>query len=226
VTTFCLIHGAWHDGSCWDELVPRLQERGHQAVAPDLPYDDPAASWEDRVRPALAALDGVDTNLVVVGHSLGSGYAPLVAAARPGSLLVHLCPRLGPFEPPPGAPSPFQENAVFPPSRPDGLSLWEPEAAVAAMYRRLPLATARALATRLHPLAPPAGDFPLAGHPNVPTTLIYAADDEFFAPAFERFMARELLGIEPIEISGGHFPMIEDPAALAEVLDCVSQSER
>ena len=32
-------------------------------------------------------------------------------------------------------------------------------------------------------------------------------------------MARQLLGIEPVEIPGGHFPMLEDPAALAELLD-------
>jgi hypothetical protein len=32
-------------------------------------------------------------------------------------------------------------------------------------------------------------------------------------------MARELLGIEPIEISGGHFPMVENPKALATLLD-------
>ena len=32
-------------------------------------------------------------------------------------------------------------------------------------------------------------------------------------------MARELLGVEPIEIPGGHFPMLEDPEALAELLD-------
>jgi hypothetical protein len=32
-------------------------------------------------------------------------------------------------------------------------------------------------------------------------------------------MATELLGIEPIEIAGGHFPMAEDPDALAELLD-------
>ena len=115
---------------------------------------------------------------------------------------------------------------MFPPSRADGLSVWDPEAAVAAMYRRLPLETGRALAERLHPLAPPAGDFPLPGHPDVPTALVYAVEDEFFAPAFERFMARELLGIEPIEIPGGHFPMVEDPEALAELLDRLSQSER
>jgi hypothetical protein len=32
-------------------------------------------------------------------------------------------------------------------------------------------------------------------------------------------MARELLGVEPIEIPGGHFPMVEDPERLADLLD-------
>ena len=52
--------------------------------------------------------------------------------------------------------------------------------------------------------------------------LIYAAEDEFFQPEFERFMAQDVFGIEPIEIPGGHFPMAEDPAALAELLDRVA----
>jgi hypothetical protein len=38
--------------------------------------------------------------------------------------------------------------------------------------------------------------------------LIYARE-EFFTPDWERFAAQTLLGIEPIEIPGGHFPMIE-----------------
>jgi pimeloyl-ACP methyl ester carboxylesterase len=53
----------------------------------------------------------------------------------------------------------------------------------------------------------------------VPTVFVYASDDEIFEPEWERFMARELLGVEPIEIPGGHFPMVEDPAALADLLD-------
>ena len=32
-------------------------------------------------------------------------------------------------------------------------------------------------------------------------------------------MARELLGIDPIEIPGGHFPMAEDPAGLSDLLE-------
>jgi hypothetical protein len=45
-----------------------------------------------------------------------------------------------------------------------------------------------------------------------------APEDEIFEPEWERFMARELLGIEPIELLGGHYPMVEDPEGLADLL--------
>jgi pimeloyl-ACP methyl ester carboxylesterase len=223
VSTFCLIHGAWHDGSCWDPLIGHLRARGHEAVAPDLPYDDATAGYAERARPALEMVESASESLVVLGHSMGSAYAPLVAVQLPGALLVHLCPRLGPFRSPPGAPTIFREGFPFPPTRADRKSVWDPESAITAMYPRLPRQAASALAHRLLPMAPPADEYPLSSHPDVPTALIYATDDEFFEPAWERFMARELLGIQPIEITGGHFPMIEDPAALADLLDALAQ---
>ena len=226
VATFALIHGAWHDGSCWEPLVGCLRERGHPTTAPDLPLHDPGAGFEERTRPALDALEGVAGPVVVVGHSMGSAYATLVAAARPDALLVHLCPRRGGLEPPPGAPGTFRKGFPFPADRSDGTSVWEADAAIAAMYGRLPPEQARGLAGRLRPMAPPAGKYPLAGHPDVATELIYASDDEIFEPAWERFMARELLGIEPIEIPGGHFPMAEDPVALADLLDRLALEPR
>ena len=70
-------------------------------------------------------------------------------------------------------------------------------------------------------MAMPRGDYPLEGPPGNRTLVIYAAEDEFFQPEFERFMASEVLEIEPIEIAGGHFPMVKDPAALAGLLDRV-----
>jgi len=36
VTTFGLIHGAWHGAWCWERLIPELERRGHRAVAVDL----------------------------------------------------------------------------------------------------------------------------------------------------------------------------------------------
>jgi pimeloyl-ACP methyl ester carboxylesterase len=202
-------------------LVGCLLDRGHDAVAPDLPLDDPNAGFAERARPALEALDGVGGPIVVVGHSQASAYSPLVAVERPGSLLVHLCPRLGGFAQPPGAPDPFREGFPFPAERPDGTSVWEADSAISAMYPRLPPETARWLAQRLRPMAMPAGEYPLSELPVIPTALVYSADDEFFEPAWERFMAREL-GVEPIEIPGGHFPMVEDPDALADLLHRLS----
>jgi pimeloyl-ACP methyl ester carboxylesterase len=218
VATFCLLHGDWHDGSCWDPLIGSLRARGHEAVAPDLPYDDPDAGFEARARPALEAFEGVSGPVVVVGHSASSGYAAFVAEAIPGSLLIHLCPRLGPFAPPTGAPDAFRRDFPFPAKNAAGATVWDAEAAIDAMYPRLPPETARALAERLRPGAPPA-EYPLPAHPDVPTALVYATHDEFFEPDWERFMAREVLGVEPIEISTGHFPMVEDPETLADLLD-------
>jgi pimeloyl-ACP methyl ester carboxylesterase len=218
MATFELLHGAWHDPSCWDLLVPELRARGHDAITPLLPLDDPGAGFSDRARPAIDALADVTGPVVIVGHSMSSAYAPLVANELDGALLVHLCPRLGPFAEPPGAPPTFRSDLAFPPARPDGTTVWDPDVAIASIYRRLPEDAARTLAERRVPMAMPPDDFPLDSHPDVPTALIYAAEDEFFEPEWERFMARELLGVEAIEIPGGHFPMIEDPAGLADVL--------
>ena len=219
MATFCLIHGAWHEPSCWDELTPLLEERGHDVLAPDLPLHDPDAGFDERIRPALEALDGVEGPLVIVGHSQGTAYSSLAAAAKPDSLLVHLCPRLGGFEPPPGAPDTFREGIPWPETAPDGTSVWAEGVALKALYGRVPPPRNSMLAGRLRPMAMPRDEYPLDAPPGNPVVLIYATDDEFFEPEWERFMARELLGVEPIEIPGGHFPMVEEPDALAGLLD-------
>jgi pimeloyl-ACP methyl ester carboxylesterase len=200
-------------------LVGPLRELGHRVVTPPLPLGDPEADSVQRAQPAIDALAGSAGQVVVVGHSTSSGYAALVAAAHPGSLLIHLCPRMGQFPVPSTAPPPFRDGMRFPPERPDGTSVWEPESAIALMYPRLDQALARGLARREVPFAMPPGEFPLDSHPAVPTALVYASEDEFFEPSWERFVARELLGVEPIEVPGGHFPMLERPGELAALLD-------
>jgi hypothetical protein len=202
-----------------------LRARGHQVEAPDLPYDDPQTTHAERIAPALAALNataraaGGGPAVVVVGHSLAAGYAPLVAAATPGASLVHLCPApVGPFAKS-GAPmrsSP--EGFEFPPNRPDGNSVWEPETAIAVIYPRLKPDVARALAARLKPGSSPADAYPLAEHPLVPTTFVYAARDEFFQPGWSRWVAREVARVQPVELPTGHFAMLEAPDMVAELL--------
>jgi Alpha/beta hydrolase family len=219
VATFCLLHGAWHDPCCWGPLVARLHGLGHRALAPDLPFHDPRSGFRDRVAPALDALQDARGPVVIVAHSMASTYAPLVAAERADSLLVHLCARLGSFAPPSDAPRMFRPGIPFPHERPDGSTMWEAKAAIEVLYRRLPAATALALASRLRSLAPAVGEYPLCAHPEVASALIYAACDELFEPAWQRLMATAVLGTEPIEVPGGHFPMLENTEMLAHILD-------
>lgn len=217
MATFCLIHGNWHDGSCWQALIDSLEARGHDAIAPDLPFDESGLGYALRAQPAMEAIAGIDGPVVVVGHSVSSAEAALVASEHPEALLVHLCPRMGPFAPI-DAPPAFRPGFSFPPSRPDGTVVWDEDAAIDAMYPRLTPERGRALAKGLRPGAAPVGDYPLAGHPANRSVLVYTTHDEFFEPEFERFMALKL-GAESIELPGGHFPMDENPEGLAELLD-------
>jgi pimeloyl-ACP methyl ester carboxylesterase len=200
-------------------MVAPLREHGHDAITPDLPLGDPAAGHMERIRPALAALEGVANPVVVVGHSTSSGYAALVGTELNVSLLIHLCPRLGQFSVPDGAPSPFREGFVFPRARSDGTSVWEPAVAIAALYPRLAEDVASDLAERQIAFAMPPDDFPGPVHCRVPTVVVVAAEDEVFVPEWQRLMAREALGVDSVQVPGGHFPMVEDPEGTAELFD-------
>jgi pimeloyl-ACP methyl ester carboxylesterase len=227
VATFCLLHGAWHDPFCWQPLAARLRANGHRAVAPDLPFHDPAAGYYERVGPAVQALERVGSGpLVVVGHSMASTYAPLVGSALEVSLVVHLCPRLGSFRSPPNAPAMFREGVPWPAERADGTTAWDRQTAIEVLYRRLPPATGRALAERLRPLAPVGQPYPRQRHASVANAVVYASEDEIFEPGWERFMAVEVLAIDPVELPGGHFPMLEDADALGDLLERLALEHR
>jgi len=225
MATFCLIHGHWHDGSCWSAVATALRARGHHVAAPDMPFDRPH-TYRERAQPASDAVAAAQPPVVVVGHSVASAEAALVAAEHDASLLVHLCPRMGEYPVPEGAPDVFRPSFRFPPRQADGSLSWEPDDAIREMYPRLSPQVAREAAGRLHPSTSPLDAYPLPAPPDVPTALVYTTDDEFFPPEWERFVAREVLHIDPIEMPGGHFPMIERPAELADLLDRLAPAER
>ena len=226
MTTFALVHGAWHDGSCWELVAPLLEQRGHRVVAPDLPISDLDATYEDYAQVVLDALGEDEEPFVLVGHSLGSDTIPLVAVRRTPERLVYLCPRLGGFtDRPAGEPRAFLAPQKLPRDNEEGLAAWAPDDAVQVLYSGVDPALAQTMAARLRPQAAVfRRPYPLAEPPpGIPATLIHGADDEFFDPAWSRWVARELLGVAPMEIRGGHFPMLERPEELAEQL-CAAPS--
>ena len=216
--TFCLVHGSWHGSWCWELVAPELEARGHQVVAPELPGDDVDATFETYADVVLDSLERIDAP-VLVGHSLGGMTVALVAERIPDASLVFLCAYLR-LRGRDDAPSQFHEGFGADLHDAAGRSLWSSERALARLYTHVPRTLAESAFERLRPQsqAPFAQPYPLTRLSSRPSRWIYAADDEAFRPEWSRWAARELVGVEPVQLPGGHFPMYERPLELVELL--------
>jgi pimeloyl-ACP methyl ester carboxylesterase len=224
LTTFALIHGAWHGGWAWEHVVAELERAGHAAVAPDLPCEDVEADAPDYARVVLDAL-GEAEDVVAVGHSLGGLTAPLVAAARPVRRLVLLAALL----PARGQSLVDQLRAergilLFPPEALEyddrRRSRWiDAELAHQHMYSDCPALVAAAAFARVRSQAatPQVRPTPLQAWPEVPATYIVCTADRTVSPTWGARRAREL-GLPVRELTSGHSPMLSRPAELAATL--------
>jgi hypothetical protein len=60
---------------------------------------------------------------------------------------------------------------------------------------------------------------PLATWPAVPASYILASDDRTINPVWQRKASREWLGVNAIELPGGHCPNVSRPEVLADTLE-------
>jgi len=216
---FVLIPGAGGAAWYWHRVIPLLREAGHEAIAVDLPGDDPRAGLPEYARLVGAAVDG-RPDVVLVAQSLGGFTAPMVAAAVPVSAMVFV-------------------NAMIPvPGETPG-AWWDktgqPQARVAAAERGgysaefdlqtyflhdVPAEVAAAGEAHQRPEADAvfgsACDF--GDWPPVPVKVVAGADDRFFPAEFQRRVARDRLGVEADVLPGGHLIALAQPVALARYL--------
>jgi pimeloyl-ACP methyl ester carboxylesterase len=88
MSTYVLVHGAWHGGWCWHKIVPRLRAEGHTVVAPDMPghgHDSrPIApvTLDDIVGQIHETIDAQDEPVILVGHSYGGAMITQAAEQR------------------------------------------------------------------------------------------------------------------------------------------------
>ncbi len=221
MSTFGLVHGGGFGAWCWERLIPELEARGRPAAAVDLTPEDQAAGAAHCAAVIAGAFAAID-DLVLVGHSVAGLIIPLVAAERPVQRLVFLhalLPRHGEsvidqFR---AEPDMFNRPDMFAVQRP----FWEDEA-VANRFLLHDCApeVAREAFRRLRPetgvLAREVT--PLQSWPEVPCAYIVCTDDRTATPDWARRAARERLGVEPVEIPGGHCPFLSRPRELAEAL--------
>jgi pimeloyl-ACP methyl ester carboxylesterase len=226
MATFGLVHGSWHGAWCWTRLIPELEARGHGIVAVNLPIEDPDAGLTRYAEVVADALSGVDDDVILVGHSFAGSTIPLVSRRRPVKQLVFLCALM----PRPGetATDRWTSEDVYVPgfvgntaTRDDGASYWpDPGAAIRCFYHDCTAADAEWAVARLRAqsAAPRLEAWPLDALPDVPRASILCRGERVIDPAWSRTMSRELLGVEAIELEGGHSPFLSRPEELAAVL--------
>ena len=201
MATFSLVHGSWHGGWCWDLVRAELEARGHVVHAPDLPCEDIAAGVED-----YAAT--VPTADVVVGHSLGGYTIPLVEARTHVFLTAGVAGTGG------GAlVQGFGESQV----RDELGRSYYPDPAMAAAELQYP-AELTELASKLRRQAPLATEL-LEAVAVESLVYVVCTRDAVIRPEWQRWAARDFLGIELLELEAGHSPMLECPSELADMLD-------
>ncbi|MFD5748512.1 alpha/beta fold hydrolase [Streptomyces sp. NPDC127033] len=85
MSTYLLVHGAWHSGQCWERVTPSLTSAGHRALAPSLTgfggtahLLGPEVGLDTHVDDIVRLITEKDlTEVVLVGHS----YAGLVISS-------------------------------------------------------------------------------------------------------------------------------------------------
>jgi pimeloyl-ACP methyl ester carboxylesterase len=88
MSTFVLVHGAWHDGSAWQAVINHLEEKGHQAFAPTIAGHGKGANKNvNHTQCTQSIVDYIVerdlTDIVLLGHSFGGTVIAAVAAAIP-----------------------------------------------------------------------------------------------------------------------------------------------
>ena len=98
MSTFVLLHGAWHGGWVWRRVEPYLREAGHDVLTPTLTglserahLLSPAVGLDTHIQDVVALLDAEDCrDAVLVGHSYAGQVVTGVADRRPDRLAMRI----------------------------------------------------------------------------------------------------------------------------------------
>jgi len=87
-TTFVLVHGGWHDGSCWERTIAHLQAAGHRAYAPTMAGHGAAGGEAVTLGNCVASVltyiaEHRLDDFVLVGHSIAGVVIAKVAEQCP-----------------------------------------------------------------------------------------------------------------------------------------------
>ena len=212
-----LVHGLFADGSCWSEVIARLQAAGLNATAVQNPLTtlDAAVASTQRV---LAQQDGPT---VLVGHSFAGMIVTEAGVDPKVSAVVYVAARA------PDAGEDYTALAKTYPTPPasagivfDGDEGRLSEAAFLHDFAGdLPQAKAKVLYAVQAPFhkALLTGKTTHAAWRSKPSFYAVSTEDRTINPDLERFMAKRM-GADTIELKASHLSLISHPQEITDLI--------
>ena len=219
-----LVHGLFADGSCWSEVIVRLQAAGLNATA----VQNPLTTLPEAVASAERVLARQDGPTVLVGHSF-SGMIVSEAGTHPNvSGLIYItafAPDQGESvaslikDPPAGAPVP----PILPPT--DGFLALDKAKFAASFAADVSPEKAEFMANSQVPwgVAALTGAISEPAWKGKPSWYLVATDDRMIPPPAQRMMAKRA-NATIAEARGSHAIYVSQPKAVAELIEKAAMS--
>ncbi len=212
-----LVHGLFADGSCWSDVIPRLQRRGLNVTA----VQNPLTTLADAVAATRTVLDRQDGPTVLVGHSFSGVIISEIGLHPKVSSLVYVAARA------PDAGEDYAALAKTFPTPPATAGIvydgdegrLSEEAFLRDFAGDIPPERAKVLFAVQQPFQRGlvgTKTTQAAWHAK-PSYYAVSAEDRTINPDLERFMAKRM-GAKTIEVQASHLSMISHPDVIAQLI--------
>jgi pimeloyl-ACP methyl ester carboxylesterase len=212
-----LVHGLFADGSCWSEVIARLQPKGINVTA----VQNPLTSLKDAVEATQRVLALQAGPTVLVAHSFGGMIVTEAGVDPKVSAVVYIAARA------PDAGEDYTALAKQFPTPPASAGIvWSgdegrlgEEAFLRDFAGDLPADKARVLYAVQTPFkrALLADKTTHAAWRSKPSWYAVSAEDRTINPDIERFMAKRM-GAKTIEVKASHLSLISQPDMITNVI--------
>ena len=211
------VHGLFADGSCWSDVIGRLQAEGLNVTS----VQNPLTTLPEAVAAAQRVLDRQDGATVFVGHSFSGMIVTEAGVHDKVSALVYVAARA------PDAGEDYTALAKTYPAAPASAGIVfdgdEGRLTEAAFLRDfagdLPTAQAKVLYATQEPFykALLSGKTTHAAWRSKPSYYAVSTEDRTINPDLERFMAKRM-GAKTIEVKSSHLSMISHPGDITQLI--------